>query len=128
MNIFPLRSEADYLRALERAEKLMDAKKGSHQADELEILSVLIEKYEEEHFPIDMLDPVAALEFRLEQMGKSQKDLSHLISANRASEILNRKRSISKEAAIKIHHAYGIPYESLFSQPKNSAEQGHRTK
>jgi HTH-type transcriptional regulator/antitoxin HigA len=124
MNIFPLRSEADYNRALAQAEKLMDAKNGTDEADELEILSILIEKYENEHFPIDIIDPVSAIEFRLEQMGKSQKDLSSLIGANRASEILNRKRDISKEAAIKIHHAYGIPYENLLGHLKKEYHSG----
>jgi len=125
MNIFPLRSETDYERALARADKLMDAKTGTHEADELEILSILIEKYEDEHYPIDVSDPVSAIEFRLEQMGKSQKDLSSLIGSNRASEILNRKRGISKEAAIKIHDAYGIPYESMLCNRNHQESKNH---
>jgi antitoxin component HigA of HigAB toxin-antitoxin module len=61
MNITPIRNENDYQKALLRLELIFDAKKGSMEGDELEILSILIDRYENEHFPIGMPDPIEAI-------------------------------------------------------------------
>ncbi|MGB7512442.1 MAG: transcriptional regulator, partial [Pelodictyon phaeoclathratiforme] len=67
MQIKPIKTEQDYQQALKRLEEIFDAKTDTKDGDELEILGILIENYEEEHFPIDGPDPIAAIEFRMDQ-------------------------------------------------------------
>ena len=69
MKILPIRNEKDYQKALNRLEEIFDAKKGTEDGDELEILSILIDRFENEQFPIGMPDPIEAIKFRMEQMG-----------------------------------------------------------
>ena len=69
MTIKPIKTKKDYNKALERLELIFDAKKGSAHGDELEVLGILIENYEEHHFPIGMPDPIEAIKFRMEQLG-----------------------------------------------------------
>ncbi|MDO5616069.1 MAG: helix-turn-helix domain-containing protein [Cruoricaptor ignavus] len=114
MKIKPIKSEEDYNRAIERLEAIFDAKKGTKEGDELEILGILIEKYEEEHFPIDLPDPIEAIKFRMEQLNYSQNDLANIIGLkSRASEILNRKRKLSLEMIRNLHDRLKIPTEVL---------------
>ncbi len=68
MNINLIKSESDYQQALERLEVIFDAKKGSPEGDELELLGLLIEQYEDQHYPIDLPDPIEAIKFRMEQL------------------------------------------------------------
>ena len=75
MILNPIRTKKDYNQALERLEGIFDAKKGSTEGDELEVLSILIEKYEDEQFPVGMPDPIEAIKFRMEQMGYTQSVL-----------------------------------------------------
>ena len=116
MNIKPIRTEADYSKALARIDILMDAKYGTPQGDELDILTILIQKYEEEHFPISAPDPISAIKFRMEQLGMDQADLAKIIGPNRASEILNGQRTISLNNIKILHKELGIPYESLLGE------------
>jgi HTH-type transcriptional regulator/antitoxin HigA len=74
MNLKPIKTKKDYQQALERLEVIFDAKKGSSHGDELEILSILIDQYENQHFPIDLPDPIEAIKFRMEQLGYNQTD------------------------------------------------------
>lgn len=114
MNIKPIKTKKDYEQAMLRLEQLFNAKKGTPQGDELEILSLLIEKYEDEYFPIDLPDPVEAIKFRMEQSGLTQTDLANLVGQkSRASEILNRKRKLSLEMIRQIHKNWHIPTEVL---------------
>ncbi len=114
MNIKPIKTEQDYQEALDRLEVIFDAKKGSPEGDELEILGLLIEKYESIHFPIDLPDPIEAIKFRMEQMGYTQSDLVKIIGLkSRVSEILNKKRKLTLEMIRKIHLALNIPTEIL---------------
>ncbi|HCA83060.1 MAG TPA: transcriptional regulator [Flavobacteriales bacterium] len=109
-----LKTKKDYENALKRLEKVFDAKPGSKESNELELLAMLIERYEKEHFPIDAPDPVEAIKFRMEQLGMKQKDLDKIIGGkNRVSEILNRKRKLSLEMIRNIHASLDIPLESL---------------
>lgn len=73
MNIHPIKTEEDYQKALDRLEVIFDAEPGTPQGDELEVLSILIEKYEDEYFPIEMPDPIEAIKFRMEQLGMKKK-------------------------------------------------------
>jgi len=78
------------------------------------VLSILIDKYEQENDPIDYPDPIEAIKFRLEQMGYSQRDLAKVVGLkSRASEILNRKRKLTLEMIRQLHQALGIPTDVL---------------
>ena len=114
MNINLIKTENDYNQALERLEVIFDAKKGTTEGDELEILGILIDQYENEKFPIDLPDPIEAIKFRMEQMGYTQNDLAKIVGfKSRASEILNRKRKLSLEMIRQLHTALNIPTEVL---------------
>jgi len=114
MNIKPIKTEKDYKLAMTRLETLFDAKKDTPKGDELEIMSLLIEKYEEDNFPIDLPDPIEAIKFRMEQLGLTQTDLAEVVGQkSRASEILNRKRKLSLEMIRQLHNSWHIPTEVL---------------
>jgi HTH-type transcriptional regulator / antitoxin HigA len=114
MTIKPIKTKKDYDKAIARLEKLFDAKKGSADGDELEVLSILIEKYETEHFPIEMPDPVEAIKFRMEQMDISQNDFAEIVGLkSRASEILNRKRKLTLAMIRRINMSMNIPTDIL---------------
>ena len=114
MNIRPIKTKLDYDKALERLEIIFDAKKGTKAGDELEILSILIEKYEKEKYPIEMPDPIEAIKFRMEQLGMKQKDLAEYIGfKSRVSEILNRKRKLTIEMIRNLSQKLNIPSEVL---------------
>ncbi len=114
MEIKPIRNEADYKKALERLELIFDAKRGTKEGDELEILSILIDKYESENFPIDMPDPISAINFRMEQLGLKQKDLVEMIGfKSRVSEIMNKKRKLTLDMIRKLNASLKIPTEVL---------------
>ena len=114
MNIKPIRTKKDYEQSLARLEVIFDSKKGTDTGDELEILGMLIEKYENEKFPIGFPDPVEAIKFRMEQLGYNQTDLANVVGLkSRASEILNRKRKLSLEMIRQLHERLNIPTEVL---------------
>jgi HTH-type transcriptional regulator/antitoxin HigA len=114
MEIKPIKTENDYKQALERLELIFDAKIGSPEGDELEVLGILIDKYENEKFPISLPDPIEAIKFRMEQMGYNQKDLANIVGLkSRASEILNRKRKLSLEMIRQLHENLHIPTDVL---------------
>lgn len=114
MKLRPIKNEEDYQAVLERLELIFDAVPGSDEGDELEILGILVEKYEDEHFPIDLPDPIEAIKFRMEQLNYSQKDLANIIGLkSRASEILNRKRKLSLSMIRKLSKELDIPSEVL---------------
>ncbi|HYK44588.1 MAG TPA: helix-turn-helix domain-containing protein [Parafilimonas sp.] len=114
MTVKPIKTKKDYQQALERLETVFDAKKGSAKGDKLEVLSILIEKYENEHFPIGLPDPIEAIKFRMEQLGYNQADLAKVVGLkSRASEILNKKRKLSLDMIRQLHDKLKIPTEVL---------------
>ena len=114
MEIKPIKTEKDYNQALERLEIIFDAKPGSTEGDELEVLGILIDQYENENFPIGLPDPIEAIKFRMEQMGYNQTDLANIVGLkSRASEILNRKRKLSLEMIRQLHESLHIPTDVL---------------
>ena len=114
MEIKPIKTEKDYNQALERLETIFDAQLGSAEGDELEVLGILIDQYENEHFPIGLPDPIEAIKFRMEQMGYNQNDLANIVGLkSRASEILNRKRKLSLEMIRQLHERLNIPTDVL---------------
>ena len=117
MNIVPIRNEKDYQNALDRLEAIFDAKMGTVEGDELEILSILIDRYEIENFPISMPDPIEAIKFRMEQMGMKQKDLAKVVGfKSRVSEILNKKRKLTLDMIRKLNTTLHIPTEVLVQE------------
>lgn len=114
MNIKPIKTENDYNQALERLEIIFDAKLNSPEGDELEVLGILIDQYENENFPIGLPDPIEAIKFRMEQMGYNQTDLANIIGLkSRTSEILNRKRKLSLDMIRQLHERLNIPTDVL---------------
>jgi len=114
MQIRPIHSEKDYEVALARIEEIFDAKPGTKEGDELEILGILVDEYEKVHFPIEAPKPVEAIKFRMDQLGLEQKDLARILgSKSRASEILSGKRSLSLRQIKILYRRLGIPAEIL---------------
>ena len=116
MVIHPIKTEEDYKNAMLRIDALMDAVPGTEEGDELDVLATLVEAYERDHFPVELPDPVEAILFRLEQMGIDRKALEPFLGGrNRVSEVLNRKRNLSKSQIRKLHDGLNIPLENLIS-------------
>jgi HTH-type transcriptional regulator/antitoxin HigA len=109
-----VKTKRDYEEALAAIESLWDARPGSSEHDALEVLSILVERYEEEVFPMADPDPVEAIRFRLEQTGKESKDLIPVLGSRvRVSEVLRRKRRLSLAMIRRLHDELHIPFESL---------------
>ncbi|MGA2063370.1 MAG: transcriptional regulator [Thermoguttaceae bacterium] len=112
-----IKNERDYRRALKRAGELMDARPGTSQGDELELLAALVELYEDQHAPLPPPDPIEAIRFRMEQAGMEPKDLvPYLGSRSRVSEVLNRRRPLTLQMIRRLHQGLGIPAEALLGE------------
>jgi HTH-type transcriptional regulator/antitoxin HigA len=96
MELKPIKTDKDYRNALERLDVIFDAPIDTKEGDEAEILSLLLENYENEHFPIEAPDPIEAIKIRMEELNMRQKDLVGIIGGkSRVSEILNRKKRLT---------------------------------
>ena len=94
MEIKPIKTESDYIRALKRLEIIFNAEIGTAESDEADILGLLIDEYEKKQYPIEAPDPIEAIKIRMEEMQLKQIDLVNEIGGkSRVSEILNKKRS-----------------------------------
>ena len=114
MKLKPIKSDRELNRALKRIDELWGAKSDTLKGDELDVLMLLVEKYEDEHFAIPTSDPVEAIKFLMEQNSLSRKDLEPYIGASgRVSEVLSRKRALTLAMIKKLHAGLKIPYESL---------------
>src|SRR3982751_1304363 len=114
MTIKPIKTKKDYQAAINRLETIFDAQPGTPEGDELEVLGILIDKYEQEHYPVGYPDPIEAIKFRMEQMGYSQSDLAKVVGLkSRASEILSKKRKLTLEMIRQLHQALHIPTDVL---------------
>ncbi|MFC1989508.1 helix-turn-helix domain-containing protein [Chloroflexota bacterium] len=113
-----IKTEEDYNLALSRIDRLMDVKPGTTEFDELELISTLVEIYEDKHFPISMPDPISAIKFRMEQLGLNQQDLVAFIgSRSRVSEVLNRKRNLTLAMMRALNKGLGISPDILLREP-----------
>lgn len=116
MDIKAIKSEEDYNLALKRLKVIFHAPVDSKEGDEAEVLSILIEKYEDENYPIDAPDPIEAILFRMEQMEMSKKDLAEVLGyKSRVSEIFSKKRKLTLQMIRNLHEKMNIPYESLIA-------------
>lgn len=103
MNIKPLKTVEDYEQALKRLEKIFDAVPDTLEGDEAEILSLLIDNFENEYYAIEPPDPIEAIKIRMEEMNLKQKDLVGVIGAkSKVSEVLNKKRKLTLEMVRKL--------------------------
>ena len=113
-----IKNEKDYDTALSRIEKLMDAESGTAEMDELELLTALVEMYEERHFPISPPDPIDAIKFRMDQLGLVQKDMIPYFGAkSKVSEVLNGKRPLTLAMMRSLNKSLGISAEVLLKEP-----------
>lgn len=109
-----IKTEEEYQNALRELDKIFDAKPGTPEGDRFELLSVLIDLYEQHHFPIETPDPIEAIKFRMDQMGFTVSDLGEVLGyKSRASEILNRKRKLTLSMMRRLREKWGIPAEVL---------------
>lgn len=116
MDVRVIKTEEDYNLSLKRLEEIFHATADSKEGDEAELLSVLIEKYEDEFYPIGAPDPIEAIKFRMEQMEMTNKELAQIIGyKSRVSEIFSRKRKLTLNMIRNLHNKLNIPYESLIS-------------
>jgi HTH-type transcriptional regulator / antitoxin HigA len=114
MDIRPIRTKADYRTALKEAERLWDADPGTPEGDRVDVLVTLIEVYEAKHHPIPAPDPIAAIEFMMEQKGMTRRDLEPAIgSRGRVSEILTRKRPLTLPMVRALSALLEIPTDVL---------------
>lgn len=117
MDFKPIKTDADYQQALSRLEVIFDAKPGTKEDDELEILGILIDNYENSLPPIGYPDPIEAIKFRMEQLNYNQNDLARVIGLkSRVSEILNKKRKLTVDMIRKLHDALSIPTDVLIQE------------
>ena len=125
MKIRIIKNKAEYEAACQRIYDLINASQepilhGSIQADEMELLSILVEKYEKEQYSLKAPDPIEAIKFRMDQMNLKQKDIALLFGGKtRVSEVLNRKRPLSMKMIILLNRYLGIPLESLLAGNKS---------
>jgi HTH-type transcriptional regulator/antitoxin HigA len=127
MRVRPIRTEEDYENALLKIEQLWGAKAGTAEGDLLDVLATLVETYEREHFPIDLPDPIEAIEFRLEQQGKDYRALIGIIGQRtRVYEVMRRDRPLSLAMIRKLHKKLRIPAEVLI-RPGRLAKKKPRT-
>lgn len=119
-----IKTEGEYQEALRRIDALMDAPSGSAEEEELELLALLADKYEREHFPIELPDPIEAILFRMEQQDLTAKDMEqYLGSQSKVSEVLNRKRPLSLSMIRNLHEGLEIPLEVLIQKPTLPEDQ-----
>ena len=114
MEIKPIKNEADYQAVLEEIERLFDAAPDTPEGDMLEVLTTLVEAYEEKHYSIPLPDPIEAILYHIESRGLSRRDLEPFIGSRaRVSEMLNRKRPLTMEMIRNLHRRLAIPAEVL---------------
>ncbi len=128
MDIKPIKTEADHEAALAEIERLMDLdpEMDTPEGDRLDVVATLVEAYEAKHFLIDAPDPIAAIEFCMEQRGLTRRDLEPMIGGRgRVSEVLSGKRALSLSMIRKLHKGLGIPAEVLLGEAGSRTEE-HR--
>ncbi len=114
MHLKPIKTEAEHGAALREIERLWGAKEGTADGDRLEILTTLVEAYEEARFPMDLPDPIEAIKFRLEQQGEDQKALIGIIgNRTRVYEVLRKDRPLSLAMIRQLNEQLKIPAEVL---------------
>ena len=110
----PIKTESDYHAALKEIESLFDAAPHSPECDRLDILTTLVEAYEQKHFPIEVPDAISAIQYYLEARGLSARDLVTSVgSIEQVNAILNRQQPLSLDIIRRLHKNLEIPAEVL---------------
>ena len=113
-----IKMEADYQSALKRIRVLWESPEGSPEAEEEEILTLLVKKYEEVHYPIVAPDPIDYIKIRMEELGLKQEDLVPCMgNTGNVSKVLNRKRALSLDRIRSLHRGFRFPLEVLIAKP-----------
>jgi HTH-type transcriptional regulator / antitoxin HigA len=124
MDIRPIKSEGDYKRALRAIEQLWEAKPDTPESDRLELLSILVEAFEREHYPIPLPDPIAAIEHCMESRGLTRKDLEPFIGSRvRVSEVPARRRPLTLSMIRRLSAGLGIPTDVLIQPYRTVADR-----
>ena len=119
MNIKPIKTAADHKVALAEIDRLWNVEPGTPEGDKLDILITLVDAWEDKHEPIDAPDPIETIKFHMEGQGLTRKDMeSFLVSRQRVSDVLNRKRPLSLAMIRKLNQGLGIPAEVLIREAK----------
>lgn len=127
MEIKPIRTEKDYNAALKEVENLFNAEPGAPEGDRLEILTTLIEAYEDAHYDLPAPDPIEAINYFMESRGLTRTDLEPYIGSRaRVSEILNRKRPLTLPMIQRLHSELGIPADVLVKPYKVTSSNKSR--
>ena len=122
MEIRPIKTKADYRAALKEIEALMAAERDTPEGERLDVLVTLVEAYERKHYQLDLPDPIEAIQFRMEQLGLTRKDLEPLIGTRaRVAEVMNRKRSLSIDMIRRLHQHLGISADVLIRPARENA-------
>ena len=112
-----IKTEEEYSLSIKRLEEIFDSEVGSKEGDELELLSLLIDNYEKNQYPIDLPDPIEAIKFRMEQLDFKPKDLAKILGfRSRVTEILNKKRKLSLDMIRRLNRDLNIPTEVLIQE------------
>ena len=118
----PIRTKRDYEAVLKEVERLWGAKLGTRDGDRLDVLATLLDAYEAEHYPMDPPDPIEAIKFRMEQQGRTRRDLEEIIGTRtRIAEVLNRRRGLSIAMIRRLHERLGISAEVLIRPSRKTA-------
>jgi HTH-type transcriptional regulator/antitoxin HigA len=118
MKVKPIRTDADHEAALKEIERLWGAAENTPDGDRLDVLITLVEAYEQQRYPIDIPDPIQAIQFRLEQEGKDVRALVGVIgSRSRVFEVMRGQRPLSLNMIRALHERFGIPAEVLIQAP-----------
>lgn len=114
IDVKPIRTDADHRAALLEIERLWGAPLGTPEGDWLDVLATLVDAYEARHVPMDPPDPIAAIRFRMEQRGLTERDLEPILgSPDQVAEVLDRHRALSIDMIRRLHDEWGIPADIL---------------
>ncbi len=117
MKLKILKTKKDYLKALERFEEIFQAKPGSSESDEADVLSLLLKEYDEKHYVIHAPSPLEAIRYRMEQQGLTNRDLAAILGyKSRVTDIFNKHRKLNLTMVRKLHSRLNIPLETLVKE------------
>jgi HTH-type transcriptional regulator / antitoxin HigA len=117
MELKIIKTKKDYLNSLERFEEIFQARAGTKESEEADVLALLIQQYEEKHYVIGVPDPLKAIRYRMEQQGLTNKDLGQILGyKSRVTDLFNKHRKLNLGMVRKLHDKLNIPLESLIRE------------
>jgi len=117
MEVKKIKNKKQYLAALERFEEIFQAKPGTNESDEADVLALVIKDYEEQHYVIEAPDPIEAIKYRMEQQGISNKQLADILGyKSRVNDLFKKNRKLNLSMVRKLHKSLHIPLQSLIKE------------